>query len=351
MQLQYKPDLDRVRRYMAAFWAGGADLKRPAMQVTVPKTDPPAPKPPHQMLGLREDPDEIADAVLRWAAGHHFLAEAVPFYGPLFGPEHFAGLLGCPLYVHPDSPDTVWSEPFVEDWDDVELRFDRGTELWERTVCWIRRLRRRLDGRVLVTAPSLSANLDALAAVRDPQRLAIDLAAEPEKVRRALEQVATAHAEVIAALRDELDVDRWGTVNRHGLYCEGMTDVLQSDFSCMISEAMFGEFVLPYLRREADALAGAVYHLDGPDAIRHLEAICTVEDIQVIQWVPGAAGADQDWSDLQRRIDELRKGQFFYVGADEARRVCREYTSRQIVLFSGWLSLAQAETLLESLDG
>jgi hypothetical protein len=48
-----------------------------------------------------------------------------------------------------------------------------------------------------------------------------------------------------------------------------------------------------------------LYHLDGVDAQRHLEAILEIDELNAIQWTPGYGqpqGGDPCWYDLYRRI-------------------------------------------------
>jgi hypothetical protein len=52
---------------------------------------------------------------------------------------------------------------------------------------------------------------------------------------------------------------------------------------------MFRESVFPYQVQALEDMDAADYHLDGPDAIRHLETICRHgEKLKTIQWVCGA---------------------------------------------------------------
>lgn len=332
VELEFKPDLSEVADHWSTFWNRPAELDRPVLLGVVPREGvEPAPR-PGSIMARSVTPDAIADAVLAWAETHEFLGDSVPAYTITFGPDHFAFLLGCEMRHLADSPDTTWSIPFVQDWADADISFTPDGWAWQRTMAFVRGLRARLDGRVIVDVAAMSANLDALAAVRGVQNLLMDLATCPEAVLGALEQVARAHEEVMSHLRVELDVEKWGSVTRHGLYGPGLLDIPQSDFSCMISADMFAEFVLPWVRREVDQLDGATYHLDGPDAIRHLEAICSIDGIGVIQWVPGAGNERRDWSDLQRRIDSLGKGQFLGGDAGRLRRYWDEFRSRQVVL-------------------
>ena len=51
-----------------------------------------------------------------------------------------------------------------------------------------------------------------------------------------------------------------------------------------------------------------LYHLDGPQALRHLDLLLEIPEIDAIQWVPGA-GRDYwaDWIHVYRKIQEAGK--------------------------------------------
>jgi hypothetical protein len=89
------------------------------------------------------------------------------------------------------------------------------------------------------------------------------------------------------------------------LWGPGKVSKLQSDLSVMISEEDFREFVQPYIREQAQKIDYTLYHLDGVDAIRHLDAILEIEELSAIQWTPGYGqpqGGDPVWYDLYKRI-------------------------------------------------
>ena len=46
-------------------------------------------------------------------------------------------------------------DPFVEDWDRVEIRFHKESYWWQRTLEAFDILRNRLDGKMMVAAPTL----------------------------------------------------------------------------------------------------------------------------------------------------------------------------------------------------
>lgn len=329
MQLEFKPDFMQARRRWMAYWKGESD--RPLVASVIPKPGMTPVDPPAYTSGFSGDFEPVVDQVLAWAQTHEFLGEAIPYYYLEFGADHFSSLLGADMRLHEDSGATSWLVPFVDDWDEARIEFRPDCYWWLRTVDFIKALRARCDGKLLIAGPTLVAGLDSLAAIRGQEKLAMDLVMRPDAVQRALADVRKAYEDILAALEQELDYATWGSINRHGFYSPGRTNVPQCDFSCMISSELFAEFELPCLAHETEQLDGSCYHLDGQDALHHLEAICSLPRMQAIQWQPGAGrGQQQDWTDLHRRIDKLGKGQYLGGNAARIEYMTRELHSRQL---------------------
>jgi hypothetical protein len=73
----------------------------------------------------------------------------------------------------------------------------------------------------------------------------------------------------------------------------------------MISEDDFRRFALPFLREQTEKIDYTLYHLDGVDAIRHLDAVLEMEKLNAVQWTPGVGepqGGDPRWFDLYKKI-------------------------------------------------
>jgi hypothetical protein len=209
-------------------------------------------------------------------------------------------------------------------------------------------LRKRCDGALLIASNTLVANADALVAVYDAQKLLLDMVERPDVVHRALEQVNRAHSEILDALAGLLDYDTYGSINRHGMYTRGRINVPQCDMSCMIGPEMFQEFVIPCLRREMDALDAVEYHLDGPGAVKHLDALCALDKLDIVQWVPGdGEAATRDWTDLYDRIDALGKGQIRGGTCDKIREMSERYRTRKLFCRLNAGTKEEAETCLQ----
>ena len=334
VDLEFKPDFELARQRWAQFWRG--ESTHPLLWAVRPRPGvEPVPKPPCYVCAFH-DIEPVIEQAIGWAATHEFLDGAIPGYQVTFAPDHFAALLGAELRNAEGSSATNWIQPFVEDWDDVEIRFQPEGKWWQRTAEVIARFGQRCDGRLIIYGTHLQGGLDCLVALRGAQGVLSDLLDVPEKVLKALRQVDKALDDVRAALAQALDVPTYGSLNRFGMYSRGVIDVPQCDASCMISAELFERFALPSLAHEVDGLDASIYHLDGPDAVRHLEALCTLEHLDMIQWVPGAGREDNDRSALRRRIDELGKGQIYGPGenltAADVAGIWASFTARKLYL-------------------
>ena len=336
MQLEYKPDFDETRERWAAFWRG--ESPRPMLHAIRPKSGvTPVARPRAYDLAFG-DIDPIIEQALSWAATHDFLADAIPSFMITFAPDHFAALLGAEI-KRSDEGRTNWVEPCLASLDDAEIGFRRDGRWWGRTLECIERFREKCDGKLVITGTHFQGGLDCLVAMYGAQNLLIDMGLYPEKVRRALAQVDIACAEARGALAEALDVSTWGSLNRFGMYSSGIIDVPQCDVSCMVSREMFDEFELPSLTKEIAGVDASVYHLDGPDALQHLESLCSIGQLDMIQWMPGEGYYDDDWSELNSRIDSLGKGQIFQgyykLAAADIERIWETFASRKLFFHTG----------------
>lgn len=349
MTLEFKPDFARAAAHWESFWRD--EHTRPPVAAVIPRAGVRPVSPPVYASAAEGDYRPVIDRLLAWAETHEFLAEAIPFFYLEFAANHFAALLGADL-VFDDAQPGGWAVPFVSDLRGAELRFQPEGRWWRRTVEFAQALRERCDGKLLIAANTMVGNLDALAAVYGSEPLLLAMVEQPAAVHRALGQIDRAHGEILEALAALLGYDRFGSINRHGLYCRGRVNIPQCDFSCMISPAMFREFALPYLAREFARFDAGEYHLDGPGAIAHLEALCSLEDLDLIQWQPGEGSAQaHDWTSLFARIDALGKGQArFGDSPAQAAAAWRRYRSRKMFFSLRAESRAAVEDCLAALE-
>ena len=319
-ELEFRRDFDAVRQNWRRFWAG--TLGRPILLAEPPKKGvEPVPKPPWGAAFSRDNYEELADQALRWAETHEFLGDAVPFYYPSLIIDLLPTFLGAEIVSirEPWGTDTH-AIPCIRDLNSAEIRFRRDSVWWEKWVRLAECIRRKCAGRLIFgTAQPYYNNLDTLAALRGNVQLLTDLYDNPEGVHRAMRQVMVAYAEVSAEVHRLLEIGRYGSVTGHGFYADGKAATPQCDFGFNIGKEHFDAFALPYLRQELGFLDAVEYHLDGPGNITHLESICALDKVKVIQWVPGAGdNPRKDWTSLYARIDALGQGLWLSAGSPEA---------------------------------
>ncbi|MHC4873902.1 MAG: uroporphyrinogen decarboxylase/cobalamine-independent methonine synthase family protein [Planctomycetota bacterium] len=307
MELEFKPDFDAVADKWTDFWAGKST--RPLISAVLTKEGRETVPLPSSYECTFGDYEAVIDKVSDAIENYDFLGESIPFFRVSFAADHFATFLGSDLEVHPDSATTIWPTHVIKDYKDTEIKFQRDSYWWKRTVEVTEAFRERFDGKILMSPTHLQGGLDCLAALRGVNDLLMDLVTDPEAVKKALSDIDKALSEAKAALSELYSVSEYGSINRHGMYVKGEIDVPQCDFGAMISPEMFREFALPSLKNQCAELDAVEYHLDGKDNIKHLEALCEIENLSVIQWVPGAGDAAlQDWTDLYERIGSLGLG-------------------------------------------
>jgi hypothetical protein len=351
MKLEFKPDFEQARQQWAAFWNG--ENKRPLVYAILPKQGVKPVEQPAYLQARDGNFQPVIDQFLAWADTHEFIGEALPFCFVEWGPDTFSTFLGSELKFTPEvAPYTSWCIPFIKDWDDVEIRFRRESYWWQMTVNFIRELRRQCDSKFLINPPTLVANLDSLAAIRGTQNLLMDMIICPDKVKKALDAICRAHTEVLEEYSKELAFDMYGSISIEGTYCAGKHVRPQCDVSAMISPDMFREFVKPCLEYEINETDASAYHLDGSGAIKHIEALCEIKKLGVISFCPSAGNDEgKDWSGLQKRIDDLGKGQILTANSfEEIKQYWLGFKSRKLIFRISVSSKMEAEDLISKLD-
>jgi 5-methyltetrahydrofolate--homocysteine methyltransferase len=178
----------------------------------------------------------------------------------------------------------------------------------------------------------LGGNLDILSHLRGTQQLLLDLIDHPGEVDRVVLETRQLWLQCYEALYAHI-------VHSRGVSCWGPCwsptrgYLLQSDFSYMISPAMFERFVLPELSDCCDALDFPFYHLDGRGQLAHLDMLLSVKRLRGIQWVPGDGQLSAEhWLSLIQRIRASGKLCQVYVGARGALDIVCELGGKGLLL-------------------
>ena len=239
----------------------------------------------------------------------HYVGDALPFFDPWLGPDQFAAWLGAEMTIRPKEF-TSWIVPLVCDWaDHPEFHIDPENRWW---TLYLKTLRQSVEagrGKWVTAFPDLHTGIDALSALRGPQQLSLDLLADPETIHRVMRQMTALWKRIVDTVDGHIGPGGQGSTNWTGGWSEKrFLCIGQNDFSCMISPDMFRSFCIEDTIECIEHVDYALYHLDGPGALRHLPEILDIERLHTVQWVYGNGNPmPSHWLDMLHQIQDAGK--------------------------------------------
>ncbi|HDZ21003.1 hypothetical protein LCGC14_0254300 [marine sediment metagenome] len=309
--LLYREDMDAVRERMTT-WLNGGDIGRPAMHVHAPREEtlediPEFPCPPD----VNAAHYTIKSFELRLNQGQRgclnswFLGESAPVATPGLAPNTLALYLGCEGV---EAEGTVWCEPCIESPETAVFEVDEDNKYWQFTLKLTRALREHGAGKWLLAFPDLIEGLDTLAAMRDTQKVLVDMVDRPDWVHESLKTITDLYFFYYDQLYDMMKDEVGGS--NFWAWAPGRMVKLQCDFSAMIGPEMFGEFMVPVLDEMTRRTDFSMYHWDGPGALCHHDHLLSLEKLTYLQWTPGAGQpgtCDPTWWPLYHKTFEAGK--------------------------------------------
>ncbi len=337
-QLSLKPDYDEALKRWDAFWQGDM-IDRPIVSITAPN---PAfadyePYPDNYYNRVNGDLNALTDGVLRNAESNLYLGEAIPSAFLSFGCDEIAAFCGGALSFHPDSMDTNWSVPFVEDWKDVlPLKIQEQDPLWQRMLTYISLMANKAEGNMLINPIDLHTNMDLLLAVRGAESLCLDLLDCPETIDQAM------------ASARQVFMDVWDATRKAGFLPRKSGATLQCDFSCMIGTDMFRRWALPALEEEAEIVGRVRYHWDGPGALIHADDLIASKGLYLLDYVPGEGnGTHAGFLNLFKKVQAGGKAVAVHGSIEMIKWMHTELDPTLVTYSTRADSAQEAEQLLE----
>ena len=360
--MKYKQNWQQTQEKFRGWWQR-SNSGRPLMIVTARKDGVDTQLPSE--LAIQSVNDRYRDAermVARfryYCETREFLGESFPNISADFGPGSMAGYLGSNIVFNHD---TVWFDHFIEDWSEVpEFKFDSKNSWWIEHYNLIKKVRELAGDDFYVGIPDIIENIDILASMRGANDMIFDLIDEPEEVEKRINELDNTYFEYYDRFYDlAKDKDGGSCYTVFQIWGPGRTAKIQCDFSAMISPQQFRTFVQPSLNKQAANLDQVLYHLDGPDAIKHLDAVLEIDKIDALQWTSGDHGPDgtlEDWYEIYDKARAAGKSLWIKVYSGEfndwvagIERLVARYGSEAMFLHLPEMSKVQAEEILAYAD-
>ncbi|MFH1084520.1 MAG: hypothetical protein V1772_01980 [Chloroflexota bacterium] len=307
----FKPDYELTRQRIEAFWERDV-LDRPVVQFGLskpPEDCVPLPVSRHATPAERWlDVDYQTQLALASLTNREFLGDNLPVAFPNLGPEVFSALYGCP--IHFGDYGTSWTDPILHDWAEADaLRLDWDSPYLAKLHAMTDALLEIGRGKFITGMTDWHPGGDAIAALRDPQNLALDMITNVEDVKALLARLEGDYFRLYDVFYGKLRAAGQPITTWTPLVAEGRYYVPSNDFSIMVSPRMFEEVFLPGLANECRFLERSIYHLDGPGALRHLDALLAIPELDALQWVFGAGNEGYErWIWVYQRAQAAGKG-------------------------------------------
>jgi len=310
MPIDHIPDWEQRLARQDAFWSCTI-LDRPVVLITLPKPNRDYPLPtPKTYATLRDrwmDTEYVTERALANVMNREYLGDALPIGWPNLGPEVFSAFFGCEMEY---TESTSWAIPNLHDWAEADqLQFSEDNFYWKKLLEMTDALLEIGKNTFYTGITDLHVGGDAIAAFRDPQVLNVDMIEVVEEVKALLDDVTQTYFRVYDFYYEKLKAAGQAICTWAGIVSTKKWYVPSNDFSCMISKEMFDDVFLPGIVAECQHMEAAIYHLDGPDALQHLDSLLAIQELNAIQWVYGAGqGRASDWMPLYKKCQAAGKG-------------------------------------------
>lgn len=345
--MKYKPDWPEAQKRLTALWNHDV-LDRPCLAVTAPsgrKLDPipPPDEPRRKWLDpawiLRDLPVRLEST---WWGG-----EAIPSYLLMGGWVLCLG--GTPHF----DLRTIWFDTIAVDFSRPSPFRYREDDIWVAAYSDLVEAVATVAGRndFLVGSPGgLPAN-DLLSMLMGTEAFLIALMDHPEWMREAILTGAREQCRLWARLRERLRGrhDFWyGNAGWMPFWAPEPYKATQSDVSCMLSPALFDQFVVPELEVLGETFGAIWYHLDGGDAKQHLPRLLSLPFIRVVQYTPAPGEPPNGLGHLEmyRRIQAAGKIIHIYVAKEDVLPLLNALDPGLLLLQTHCSSIAEGEALL-----
>ncbi|HWP40233.1 MAG TPA: hypothetical protein VNL70_04860 [Tepidisphaeraceae bacterium] len=287
----------RGRGLVLGSWGPGL----PTARVHADVAEPPAPP---SIAQRHTDADYIARHTRYKMSRRAWPADILPAAWPHIGTLPLAGYLGAtPEYA----PNNVWYRPCISDLQThPPLRFDPDHPQVRQLETIVRETVKLAAGNYFVGMPALLGGIDVLAELRGTADLLMDMLDAPELVHRRLREIQDAYVQAFDRMYDIVKLDDGSMCYGYFmLWGHGKTGLCQCDTAAMFSPQMFAEFVVPYLREQCAYLDWSMFHVDGAQALVHLDLLLQIQDLDAIEFTPdpkSPGGGEAHWYELYRRI-------------------------------------------------
>lgn len=228
------------------------------------------------------DPHWMARSIRDYSQATYFGGEAYPLVSPSLGPDILSAFLGLEVNYNATSAWVTHKECPLSDITD--FTFDKDNWHYKKIKEILSVLTEDAkNGDYIVGMVDLNPGADGVASLIGPDKLCYEMMDSPEDVQRVSGELFDLYTKVFDEFHGIITKYQKGTTNWLGIYSETPWYFLSCDFMCMISGEFFDEFLAWELGKRIDYHPRTLFHLDGENAVRHLDRILQFDKLTGVQ--------------------------------------------------------------------
>ena len=355
-----KEDIDDAKNRLEAWWDHEI-IDRPVISYYFPRNE-------GSIAGfldiiffgwkLAKNPDGIEEIITDFEQRIEnltFGGESIPSFIPYYG----AGIMAAVFGVIPKfQTQTVWFNRLTSPNDIVDLledvKLNANNPWYSRLLRITEYVAQHSKNNYQVSMTDLGGILDVLSSFLGPREIILTM-------KRRSDIIDTCRAILLEKTLKVYD-DLQNIINRYNDGCNSWMNVwskkrwypIQCDFCAMLNPTWFKKFALPDIIAQAAHMDYSIYHLDGPNALNHLNELLSISEITGIQWVPGGGRepmGHEKWYPIYKKIQAAGKNIVSTVTPSRLSTMYRNFDPKGLYLRTVFLNNNLADFYLPSFIG
>lgn len=212
----------------------------------------------------------------------YFGADAYPYFLPDLGYDLVTSMMGIDTVFnevsswifHKDEPLSAITEFSINDNNEPYKKMIKAITFYSEDA-------KKLD--YIVGMIPFNTLYDGLSAIVGPEKLCLEMIDNPDEVHRVAREHFKLYKELYTISENIITKYQHGSTNWLGVYSDVPWYYISNDFIVMLSEDFFEEFILETLLETVKFHKRTLFHLDGENVTRHIDALLGIDDLTGIQ--------------------------------------------------------------------
>lgn len=354
--MKYKPDIEKVRKRLYAFWEREV-IDRACICVLAPRNrgdhismfeNPRDLRDnPEELIKYWTDPETIYYNNIERLERTYFGGDTLPIVFQNYGTSGHCNYFGArPTFGN----DTIWFQPVWDCVGDVEGSYTQV--LLEKHLEIARYLTSRARDQYFVGMPDSTGTIDAIGHLCGASEALIAMLEEPEAMKHAIDIINQGWEKTNEKFYQiSKEVNGGGAHAWMHLLAPGKLTHMQCDMSVMISADMYEKYVLDELNQQMHWLEYPVYHFDGIEQKIHLEHLLKLKKLKAIQWthVAGQPSASH-YLPILKNIQAAGKGLIIMAPAKDVPILLQELSAKGLYIHTEAEDKEQAKEIIRYVE-